>query len=180
MAVTAYTKRMWRGLSSDSKPTADTVEGEEFYETDTNNVFVFVDSNWVAGHVVLTLAETTTPTAVANYGKVYTKNDNKFYFQDGAGTEHVVDIGASGIKHEFHMPFEDPTGVVGNWDIVEINAAQDTHFAFQVSEDFEALVSAKVVMIPDATETIQWDVSVSVAAAGEAYDDDDSRRLIKQ
>ena len=36
------------------------------------------------------LLETTTPAAVANYGKVYTKNDNKLYFQDGAGAEHEI------------------------------------------------------------------------------------------
>lgn len=39
---------------------------------------------------VLTLFETTTPSAVADYGKVYTKNDNKLYFQDGAGVEHEI------------------------------------------------------------------------------------------
>lgn len=39
---------------------------------------------------LLTLKERATPTADANYGKVYTKNDNKLYFQDGAGTEHEV------------------------------------------------------------------------------------------
>ncbi len=39
---------------------------------------------------VLTVKETTTPTADADYGKLYTKNDNKLYFQDGAGNEHVV------------------------------------------------------------------------------------------
>ena len=39
---------------------------------------------------LLTLKETTTPTADANYGKVYTKNDNKLYFQDGGGTEHEI------------------------------------------------------------------------------------------
>jgi len=39
---------------------------------------------------LLTLKETTTPTADADYGKIYTKNDNKLYFQDGAGTEHEV------------------------------------------------------------------------------------------
>ena len=39
---------------------------------------------------VLTIKETTTPTADADYGKVYTKNDNKLYFQDGAGTEHEI------------------------------------------------------------------------------------------
>jgi len=39
-----------------------------------------------------TLSETTTPTAVENFGKVYTKNDNKLYFQDGAGVEHEVSL----------------------------------------------------------------------------------------
>jgi hypothetical protein len=39
---------------------------------------------------VLCIKETTTPTANADYGKVYTKSDNKLYFQDGAGTEHEV------------------------------------------------------------------------------------------
>jgi len=38
----------------------------------------------------LGLKETTTPTATASYAKVYTKNDNKLYFQDGAGTEHEL------------------------------------------------------------------------------------------
>ncbi|MHC4193376.1 MAG: hypothetical protein ACYSP9_04275 [Planctomycetota bacterium] len=36
------------------------------------------------------LQETTTPSATTNYGKVYTKNDNKLYFQDGAGVEHEI------------------------------------------------------------------------------------------
>lgn len=39
---------------------------------------------------VLTLEETTTPSAVTDWGKLYTKNDNKLYFQDGAGNEHEV------------------------------------------------------------------------------------------
>jgi len=43
---------------------------------------------------VLNLKETTTPTADTNYGKIYTKNDNKLYFQDGAGNEYTVDITA--------------------------------------------------------------------------------------
>ena len=41
---------------------------------------------------VLTLKETTTPTADTNYGKIYTKSDNALYFQDGAGVEHTVTI----------------------------------------------------------------------------------------
>ena len=40
----------------------------------------------------LTLKETTTPTADADYGKIYCKSDNKLYFQDGAGTEHEISL----------------------------------------------------------------------------------------
>ena len=36
------------------------------------------------------MKETTTPSADTNYGKVYTKTDNKLYFQDGAGTEYEI------------------------------------------------------------------------------------------
>lgn len=39
---------------------------------------------------LLTLKERVTPTADTNYGKFYTKTDNKAYFQDGAGTEHEI------------------------------------------------------------------------------------------
>ena len=38
----------------------------------------------------LCIKERTTPTADTDYGKVYTKSDNKLYFQDGAGTEHEI------------------------------------------------------------------------------------------
>ena len=40
------------------------------------------------GSVVL--PEITTPTADANYGKIYTKSDNKLYFQAGDGTEYEI------------------------------------------------------------------------------------------
>ena len=39
---------------------------------------------------ILTLRETTTPVAIDSYGRVYTKADNKCYFQDGAGNEHEI------------------------------------------------------------------------------------------
>jgi hypothetical protein len=41
---------------------------------------------------VITLKETTTPSAVTDYAKVYAKADNKLYFQDGAGTEHEISL----------------------------------------------------------------------------------------
>ena len=37
-----------------------------------------------------TMKEITTPTADTDYGKIYTKTDNKIYFQDGAGVEHEI------------------------------------------------------------------------------------------
>jgi len=39
---------------------------------------------------VLRLGETTTPSADTNFGKIYTKTDNKIFFQDGAGVEHEI------------------------------------------------------------------------------------------
>jgi hypothetical protein len=41
----------------------------------------------------LCLKETTTPTADANFGKIYTKSDNNLYFQDGAGAENSISLG---------------------------------------------------------------------------------------
>jgi hypothetical protein len=39
---------------------------------------------------VIKLVEVSTPTAIPNIGQVYTKTDNKLYFQDGAGVEHEI------------------------------------------------------------------------------------------
>ena len=135
-----------------------------------------IDARIAAGGIVA-LVETTTPVPVPNQGKLYTKNDNNIYFQDGAGVEHTLLKGSTGIQHEFMTPLEDPTGTVGNWDVVQIGTAQNVHFSFQVAEDFEILDNATIVVIPDATETIQWDIFVSVSAPGEAYDNDDRSAL---
>lgn len=40
----------------------------------------------------IAIKEITTPTALADYGKIYTKTDNSLYFQDGAGVEHKLSI----------------------------------------------------------------------------------------
>ena len=52
-----------------------------------------IDANadiWLLGNGSLAMKEITTPTATTNYGKIYTKNTNKLFFQDGAGTEHEL------------------------------------------------------------------------------------------
>ena len=138
-------------------------------------VLVYADMGNVNNRILL--PETTTPTAIADHGYIYTKSDNEVYFQDGDGTEHTILAGATGIEHTYVAPLEDPTGTVGNWDIVSIGTSQSVHFAFQVPEDFEVLDAVTVVIIPDASETIQWDILVSVAANGEAYNNDDRSAL---
>jgi hypothetical protein len=39
---------------------------------------------------VIIMGETTTPTALANYAKLYPKTDDRLYWQDGAGTEKTI------------------------------------------------------------------------------------------
>jgi hypothetical protein len=54
---------------------------------------IFIETTEVArfnDDGALHLLECDTPAALTNYGAIYTKNDNKLYFQDGAGTEHEI------------------------------------------------------------------------------------------
>lgn len=39
---------------------------------------------------VLCIKETTSPSPDTGFGKIYTKTDNKLYFQDGSGSEHEI------------------------------------------------------------------------------------------
>lgn len=127
----------------------------------------------------VTLTERTTPIAKTDIVKLYAKTDNKLYYQDGDGTEHTLLKGLTSTEHTFMMPFEDPTSNVGFWDFVSIGTSGEVHFVFQVPEDFEVLGALTVVMIPDASETIQYDLNISVSAVGELYDNDD-RSVINQ
>lgn len=48
---------------------------------------------FLMGAGAVALKETTTPTATADYAKLYTKNDNHLYWQSGAGVEY--DLGGA-------------------------------------------------------------------------------------
>ena len=66
-----------------------TKNGAVKFRHDNSQKFeTLTDGVKVTGAMALT--ETTTPTATADVGKVYTKSDNKLYFQDGGGTEHEI------------------------------------------------------------------------------------------
>jgi hypothetical protein len=54
------------------------------------DVYMAQDSGASVHCTSVTLKETTTPTALADHGKIYTKSDNKLYFQNGDGTEKEI------------------------------------------------------------------------------------------
>jgi len=88
-----------------------------------------------------------------------------------------------GATKEFMiMPFhkyESYTLSVGGYGVYKTNSAgrRETSFNFVVPADFTSLTSANILVIPDATETIQWDEYISVATTGEDYNIDDRSTL---
>jgi hypothetical protein len=66
---------------------------------------------------------------------------------------------------------------VDDWYILSVAAAYEIGFVWKVPADFVALSQVNIVMIPDATETIQADVDTSVAALGEDYNADTRQAL---
>ena len=66
---------------------------------------------------------------------------------------------------------------VGYYAAFAADSADDYGFNFPVPSDFGSLVSAVLLMIPDATETIQWDIYTTVAAAGEDFEADERQSL---
>lgn len=49
------------------------------------------------------------------------------------------------------------------------NSDEVLYFVFRIPDNFSALTGAKLVMIPDATEIIQFDVDVSYGSVGQTY-----------
>ena len=86
--------------TDDNSATNQTVIGSEVTGVADNSVtlgnssvtavYMAQDSGATVHCTSVTVKETTTPSALADHGKIYTKNDNKLYFQDGAGTEHEI------------------------------------------------------------------------------------------
>ena len=63
---------------------------------DCTDVYLSSDSGASVHCTSITLKEGLTPTPLDSHGKIYTKSDNKLYFQAGNGTEYFVDVTAVG------------------------------------------------------------------------------------
>ena len=96
----------------------------------------------------LCLKETTTPTADTDYGKVYTKNDNKLYFQDGAGSESELTTGgkAYGMAYRSTSFNIDTTNTWtnlglngGNANLVNVTHVHDGDYPERVAVDIAGI-----------------------------------------
>ncbi len=89
-----------------------------------------------------------------------------------------VDDNATATKEFFitHQGAPSTTGV-GDWQVRLVGSAAEIFFTFMVPHDFTSLTSADVLVLPDATETLQWDQDVSVSASGETHDNDARQAL---
>jgi hypothetical protein len=60
------------------------------------------------------IKESTTPSAITDYGAIYPKSDNALYFQDGAGAEHTVDL--DGAPTGVFVRRDGTAGLTADWD----------------------------------------------------------------
>ena len=61
------------------------------------------------------------------------------------------------------------SSLVGQFPTALINSTNAVYFKMRVPSDFTQTVTAVIVMIPDTTETIQYDVDTNFGAVGELY-----------
>lgn len=60
-------------------------------------------------------------------------------------------------------------GVTGNYVTRTLTDTGSVYFTFKVPDNFNSFTSMKMYMIPDTTESIQWDITAYQAASGETY-----------
>lgn len=146
-----------------------TITGEESTAGNLGIVIVSpgegIDVNYASGTATVSGEDATT----ANKG-IASFNTNHFTVSTGA-------VSLKNTSKEFFvLPLPTILGsgfdAVGGFGATAISQSREVYFNFIVPNDFSSLTGAKVVIIPDTTETIQWDITVDVAAVGENYNID--------
>lgn len=95
------------GIQIDAASTNASIGGNILL--DTVKVIDNGSDHTFAVHASLTLPETVTPTALASHAKLYAKNDDKAYWQDGAGAEHELAY----VATQFEVEADGDTYYVG-------------------------------------------------------------------
>ncbi len=68
-------------------------------------------------------------------------------------------------------------GILDDWIHISAGSTASVLYTFVIPADFTSLVEAVILIIPDASETVQWDLDASVAAVGEDYNSDTRQAL---
>lgn len=89
----------------------------------------------------------------------------------GTNPGHTHTGGGSATKEFFIVPTNPLADTqLGDFTYDLLGSSISDWFNFYVPADFSSITTCAIVMIPDATETIQYDIECSVAAVGENYD----------
>ncbi len=77
--------------------------------------------------------------------------------------------GSSTREFTYYPASVDPGNQIGSFNYASLGSSSGTHFVFKIPDTVTSIEDAMVVVIPDATETIQWDVVINGGAVGEDY-----------
>lgn len=128
------------------------------------------------------LAETTTPTAIANVAQIYSKNDNELYFQSGAGVEHYVQTAPYHLNTYKSYSFRSPTGASGTYYIAgyyKYEAADANLDQGQVTKNFgsaNVAYGAHAFLVASGAGTASGGSgAVTITVSGTSIDDDGTR-----
>jgi hypothetical protein len=119
-----------------------------------------VDGDLVTAGVTVTTSapttastDTTIPTSQAVYEAISAITEKSFFVPVTAGNTLTSAYDTS----------------VGDFATNTPDSAQVLYFVFKIPDNFTALSEAVMVMIPDATETIQFDIDTDYGQSGAAY-----------
>lgn len=132
-----------------------------------------------ADHDVGTDGEIPTWDAAGNPSKVAVGTANQVLTSNGVGAAPTFQDSAGAATQEFWVfPQSSVTQTnLGNWRSISINALSEVFFTILIPADFTSLVAVVVVFIPDAVETVTFDLFASVAGIGEVQNADDRSSL---
>lgn len=88
------------------------------------------------------------------------------YWESPAGGEATKEFFVPAMNILASSPYNNE---IGGKPICQMSSSAVVYFNFFIPADFNSLADAVVVMIPDTTETVQWDVSSTYSALGENY-----------
>ena len=93
--------------------------------------------------------------------------------------EYISSVGATTVTEFLSgRHINDPTWTeASGWIYSRVSTAESLGFAWVAPDNFASLTSMKLVMMPDATETIQADLGLSISAPGELQNNDTEAQL---